>query len=245
VSGNLPELGNGGGGGPPKPPGNGPKRDVAWTDPKDPRRTLNSAQNDAAERALARAKAIESRTTPALDRVVAETGGRLIKREERLKKTDSLKGKVLRIMQDKKSLSPDEATALINDAVRYTVGLNEGNYVEGVQKAQQALRDQGFEAVEDKYKYRWNEGGSYKGINTTWRDPESGMEFEVQYHTENSFWAKDDGTHDIYEEQRKHPEGSPEWNAGEAAQAEVFRNVPFPDNVEELRSFRGSFGGRS
>jgi hypothetical protein len=239
VSGNLPELGNGNGGGPPSSSGKRP----AWSDPTDPSRTLNSAQNAAADRTLARAREIESRTTPALDRVVAETGGRLINRDARLKTEDSLKGKVRRIMDRDGTLTPDEAVAEINDAVRYTVGLNEGNYVEGVQRSQQALRDEGFEAVEDKYKYRWEEGGGYKGINTTWRDPESGMEFEVQYHTENSFWAKEDGTHDIYEEQRKHLPGTPGWNTGQAAQDEVFRNVPFPDNVEDLRSFRRSFGG--
>lgn len=238
MTGELPDLG--GKGGPSKPTGKG---SAPWSDPTDPSRKLNQAQNDAADRALARAKQIESRTTPALDRVVAETGGRLINRDARLKTEDSLKGKVLRKMQENPNLTPDGAVAEINDAVRYTVGLNERTYVDGVRKAQQALKDEGFEPVEEKYKFRWEQDPKYKGINTTWRDPDSGMEFEVQYHTENSFWAKEDGTHDIYEEQRKHPMGSPEWNAGQAAQGEVFKNVPFPDNVEELRSFRRSFGG--
>lgn len=60
-------------------------------------------------------------------------------------------------------------------------------YVTGVQDSVRAMKLQGYELV--KVVNGWKgEKGNYKGLNLTWRDPETGHLFELQFHTPDSFW---------------------------------------------------------
>ena len=57
------------------------------------------------------------------------------------------------------------------------------------------IKSEGFELV--KLKNLWTEE-QYKGINSQWRRPETGLRFEVQFHTPESLEAKE-LTHKAYE----------------------------------------------
>ena len=57
------------------------------------------------------------------------------------------------------------------------------------------LKAEGFELI--KLKNLWAEE-QYKGINCQWRRPETGLRFEVQFHTPESLEAKE-LTHEAYE----------------------------------------------
>ena len=61
------------------------------------------------------------------------------------------------------------------------------------------MKSEGFELV--KLKNLWAED-QYKGINSQWRRPETGLRFEVQFHTPESLEAKE-LTHKAYE---RHPQ---------------------------------------
>ena len=50
-------------------------------------------------------------------------------------------------------------------------------------------------------KNHWRDDPEYKGINTRWVTPE-GQRYEVQFHTAESFHAKQQVTHEAYERLR-------------------------------------------
>ena len=81
------------------------------------------------------------------------------------------------------------------------------------------------------------ENEQYKGINSRWREPESGLLFEVQFHTQASFEAKQE-THWAYERIRRHrtPAAEDESNL-RAYQREVSAKVPTPPGATEIPDY--------
>ena len=73
----------------------------------------------------------------------------------------------------------------------------------------------------------------YRGVNTSWRNRVSGQRFEVQFHTPQSYHAKE-YTHPRYEEAR-HPSTSPERVMElHASMNEIFGKVPIPKGAGEV-----------
>jgi hypothetical protein len=69
-------------------------------------------------------------------------------------------------------------------------------------------------------KNHWRDDPEYKGINTRWLTPE-GQRFKIQFHTAESFHAKQQVTHKSYERLR-----SPLTSDNERQELRVFqRNV--------------------
>lgn len=129
----------------------------------------------------------------------------------------------------KPRLDPVGVLADVNDTVRYTVGFDETGYAVG-QRALTDLRAHGFEEL--KVGNSWD-GERYRGINSTWRDPETGQVFEVQFHTADSFQAKMD-THHWYEEQRLSATPRHRQEELQEMQNEVFAGVPHPPAAESV-----------
>ncbi|MEU6248628.1 hypothetical protein [Glycomyces sp. NPDC047010] len=229
----------------PKPDVPTPDAPKGWTHPKHPDVKLSPEDNAAVDRFLERSRLAESKITPEMDKIADKTGSDLIGRDHRLKTEDSLKEKIARIQRRNPDATADDAIADINDSVRYTMGHPEDKYTDGVKEAQKTLKEAGFEPDPKQYKYKWNQDGKYQGINTTWRDPETGTQFEVQHHTDRSFWAKDEGTHDLYDQMKVLDDGDPRKAALDAEQKKIFNEVPHPNNVQDLKTFDGSFGGGS
>ena len=78
--------------------------------------------------------------------------------------------------------------------MRYTFTYSPDGYADGVRADVERLKASGFEEI--KLKNLWS-SSQYKGINTQWRRPETGLRFEVQFHTEESLQAKE-LTHGAY-----------------------------------------------
>jgi hypothetical protein len=215
-----------------------PSAPEGWTNPAKPDMKLSPEANAAADKFLENARKTESKVTPKMDELAANLPANLLGREYRLKGEDSLKTKLWNIMDRNPDLTPEQALDRVNDAVRYTVEHSPDGYTDGVKRTQGLLKDSGFDPDPKQYKYKWNENGTYQGINSTWRDPETRTQFEVQHHTPESFYAKDEGTHAIYDKMKieKDPE---KYNELAKQQADVFRNVKHPPNVEDLRNFGG------
>jgi hypothetical protein len=132
---------------------------------------------------------------PALRRVeAADPDRRLAGLEHMLKGEDRLKEKVADELAAP-GLSVREALGKVPDAVRYTFTYDPQRYADGVRTDVEWLKAEGFELM--KLKNLWaNE--QYKGINSQWRRPETGLRFELQFHTQESLEAKE-LTHQAYE----------------------------------------------
>ena len=169
-------------------------QDGAWL--AGPGRRLSPEQNAEASKACADI-ADEGRRDilPALKRVEsADPDRRLAGLNHMLKGENRLKEKIADFIQ-----SPDatvkDALGIVPDTVRFTFAYSPQRYADGVLVDVDQLKAEGFELI--KLKNLWP-SEQYKGINTQWRRPETGLRFEVQFHTPESLEAKE-LTHEAYE----------------------------------------------
>ena len=144
--------------------------------------------------------------------------------EFRLKGQDRIMEKARQNITNKPDRSPEAALALIPDAVRYTFCYGTEDYAFGVRQDIARLKFAGFEMI--KLKNFWGDS-EYRGINSQWRDEQTGQRFEVQFHTAYSFEAKQ-VTHDAYERLRTRDATDDEEAALEAFQRKVTATVPLP-----------------
>ncbi|MEV6240390.1 hypothetical protein [Lentzea sp. NPDC051838] len=201
---------------------------------------LTKAQNEAADRFLAKAKAAEHEITAVVDDLVDDLrpqfpSARLMGLEHSLKSPDSLKRKVY----SKLNATPDVDRLLagIGDAVRYTMVVDDAAYYAGVMKGIEKLEDAGFEKIEvNNYWYEYRNEDRYRGVNSTWRDPDSGQLFEFQFHTEHSLRAKE-FEHPWYELHRVPGVDPLEAAFAKAQAALIFGDVPFPEWAQLIPQF--------
>ena len=172
--------------------------------------------------------------TPAMRRIEAEDPDRhLVGLEFRCKGEDRIMEKVANWMAAQPDLTPDEALALVKDPIRYTFQYTEEHYTEGVYADVDRLKTAGFELVE--LRNSW-EAEEYKGINSRWRVPENGQLFEVQFHTQISFEAKQ-LTHPAYERLRNPLTSIEEQDELADFQRRVNAYVPEPPGVCEVPNY--------
>lgn len=186
----------------------------------------------AIDQGYARVQEIERGTvTPAMKRIEAEDPDRhLVGLEYSLKGKDRLTEKVVKQMAAQPDLTPDQAFAGVKDAIRYTLLYPEDKYATGVTADYGRLEAQGFEFVNSRDTWDYEE---YKGINSWWREPTSGQLFEVQFHTQASFEAKQ-FTHAAYELIRDPATSDEEVEEQRAFQREVFGKVPTPPGIADI-----------
>ena len=168
--------------------------DGSWA--ADGGRKLGPDQNAAIDRGYMRIREVSERDIiPGLRAVEAEDGSRqLAGFEHRFKGADRLKEKIADRMRSK-GRTAEETLSQIPDAVRFTFQYSESAYTAGVRKDLERLEGRGFTQVECRN--TWTDE-QYKGINSRWQEPKSGMVFEVQFHTQASLEAKE-LTHKAYE----------------------------------------------
>jgi hypothetical protein len=162
--------------------------------------------------------------------------GHLVKDTEKfaLKDPDRFKEK----LAERIAFQPDESVAVIasrlHDGIRYTFQYDENQYTESVYQTETIAKHEGFDLVARNP--RWD-GQQYKGINSQWRDPDSGLLFEVQFHTHASWDAKQK-THSAYE--KLSDPGTPpiERESLEAYQQEITASVPIPPGALEIPYYR-------
>jgi len=169
-------------------------------------------------------------TTPAMCRIEAQDPDRhLVGLEHRLKDRDRIEEKVSTAMSER-GRTAEQAFAEIKDAIRYTLQYPGDKYSQGVRMDIQRLKDAGFEPSE--FRNTWTDQ-EYKGINSRWRVPENGQLFEVQFHTQASFEAKQE-THAAYGRLRTLPSDHEEVYELRAYQREVTAKVPIPPGAPEV-----------
>jgi len=185
----------------------------------------------AIDKGCARVQEIEEKTvTPGMRRIEAEDPDRvLVGLENRLKGRERIEEKVTHDEQ-KKGLSAGQVFADMKDAIRYTFQYPQDKYTAGVQADVQRLKNEGAEYADSRNTWTSEQ---YKGINSWWRDGDSGQLFEVQFHTQASFDAKQE-THGAYERLRKLPDDSGEVRELRAYQREVNAKIPIPPGAPDI-----------
>jgi hypothetical protein len=199
-----------------------------------PHRRLSPEQNAEASKACADI-ADEGRRDilPALKRVEsAEPGRDLVGLNHMLKGEDRLKEKVAERLEAKPGRTIQQAISAISDPVRFTFCYNPPRYADGVRADVDRLKTEGFELI--KLKNLWADE-QYKGINSQWRRPETGLRMEVQFHTPESLEAKE-LTHEAYERIRS-PVRSAERQELEAFQRQANAFLITPEGTEEIDDY--------
>ena len=151
--------------------------------------------------------------------------------EFRIKSKSSLMEKIARKVHEK-GIEVEEAAAGIADVLRYTMIINDDEYVATTKNVLDSFVEQGYSVAE--FENHWADVDyDYQGINTKLRSPE-GLLIELQFHTPDSYDTKQNKTHRYYEIIRD--ENATEEEKAEASQRqhELFAQVPIPEGVMEF-----------
>jgi hypothetical protein len=178
----------------------------------------------------------EPRVTGDLQDVIRESpfGPELVGLEFRSKGEERLKEKVAESLQRRPDAEPEESVRSINDGIRYTIRLSVDNYASGYQDISERLEASGY--VMFYGRNSWSDP-EYKGINTRWVTPE-GQRFEVQFHTPESYHAKQEITHEAYERIRNPLTNNDERSELKAFQREVTSWIPVPVGAKDIPDHR-------
>jgi hypothetical protein len=194
---------------------------------------LNFEENLATGHALDRVCKAEPGVTRTMESVETEVpGARLVGLENCLKGQDRFREKVAGSLALKPDRAVGKETDTIPDALRYTCQFSREIYVDGCRAATRELQGHGYQLVLRRNSW---ESTDYKGINTRWRTTE-GQVFEVQFHTAESFEAKQ-LTHAAYERLRNPLTDKREMGELRQFQRQVSEQIPVPDMVSDIRDF--------
>jgi hypothetical protein len=199
---------------------------------------LNYEENLVTEHALERI----SKAEPDVSRIIktAETvehGVHLVGLQYCLKGEDRFKEKISEECRAMPDRSIGEIARNVPDAVRYTYRLATEKYVDCYFDLCDRMKQNGNEMVLSRN--FWS-STQYKGINTRWRTTTDQL-FEIQFHTSESFEAKQ-LTHQAYERIRSPATTSSERKELFAFQAEVSTMVPVPTGALSIPDYRKDEG---
>jgi hypothetical protein len=197
---------------------------------------LSPDGNAEASEGIGRVREAEASISADVRMVEAENtaGGWLEGFTHRLKGDDRLKEKIAEKIRDQPDRAPDEIVREVPDAIRYTFCLRQEDYSRGFDEVKQRLEDCGYEMYLAK---NWWMNLEYKGINTRWVTPE-GQRFEVQFHTPDSFHAKQHVSHEAYERLRNPSISKREREELHSFQQEVSSSVPVPNGTYNILDYK-------
>ena len=135
------------------------------------------------------------------------------------------------MIEQKPNKSPIETVRQITDAIRYTFCFEASNYADGYWDVKQRLESREYQMVYSKN--HWRDDPEYKGINTRWVTPE-GQRFEMQFHTTESYHAKQEVTHASYERLRSPLTQDDERNELRLYQQEVCRWITASEGANAI-----------
>lgn len=163
-------------------------------------------------------------------------GGHLAGLDYRFKGSTRLKEKIADKMGVKADTTPADAAGAISDAVRYTFSFSTDEYVGGFLEVKERLESAGYKMTYGEN--HWLNDPQYKGVNTRWQAP-SGGRFEVQFHTSESFYAKEHLTHPSYERLRTPTISRAEQRALKIFQKAVCGAIPEPSGIMRISNYDG------
>ena len=180
------------------------------------------------KRILDKISRVEPKITKDMQRIAGNNT--LAGLEFRKKTVDSLTRKIITDSQTE-NISLAEAASKINDALRYTTILNVDTFAKDYLSMKQRLIKEGFEIV--KVKNTWLTDGPYKGVNTVLK--KYGINFEMQYHTQESFDLKNGPLHELYEKRRLPSTTKAEKYKLDNEMLELSKSLKVPKNIERVK----------
>src|SRR5579859_156184 len=200
-------------------------------------RCLSAEDNAEADRQIGLLRRPEEAVTGLLTRIEHDNphAGVLVGLDHRLKGPDRLKEKIADKLGIKGVAGAADAVKTINDAIRYTFCFGGDHYVRGHDDVQARLESAGCRMTYRKN--HWPDDPHYKGINSRWTTPDRGR-FELQFHTRESFYAKEQLTHPAYRRLRQPTTTAPERRELLAFQSKVSAAVPEPAEVRRVTDFK-------
>jgi hypothetical protein len=166
---------------------------------------------------------------------VDTAGGWLEGLEYRLKSEDRLKEKIADLAETSAPDAPvDYVARQVPDAIRYTFCVEAHDYASTYWAVKEQLEEHGYAMT---YAENHWPRAEYKGINTRWLTSE-GQRFELQFHTPESFHAKQQITHLSYERLRNLLTSDGERSKLSTFQREVCAWIAMPDGADEIPSYR-------
>ncbi|HHA9883923.1 TPA: minor capsid protein [Streptococcus pneumoniae] len=180
------------------------------------------------EQLLSKISKAEPKITSDMQRIAGEN--KLAGLEFRKKTAESLARKITTDSQAE-NISLSKATSKINDALRYTTIFDPDTFAKEYLKMKQELIAEGYKIV--KVKNTWLVDGPYKGVNTVVE--KDGINFEMQYHTQESFDLKNGSLHELYEKYR-------DTNTSDLERMKLFKEMldlsnglEIPKNIERVK----------
>lgn len=149
--------------------------------------------------------------------VAEKQGGNMIGLDYRIKSEGSLTRKI--------NVEPNR---VINDTLRYTMSFDTENFTNNVINTMNVLEKHGYKQVALNNTFK--KGRPYMGINTTYLIPTGNM-FELQFHTSQSFYIKNEVNHPLYEKQRVLSKGDPQRKGINKQMIQNSKVIPIPLNV--------------
>jgi len=194
---------------------------------------LSPEQNAEADRLIADMRRPEEAVTKLLQEIEQDNphGGVLVGLEHHLKGTERLKEKFAERAKREIGSSLADVASSINDAVRYTFCFSEEKYVDGCRDIRQRLESAGHLMMPSRN--RWLDDPEYKGINTRWQ-VSGGSRFELQFHTRESHYAKEQLTHRSYDRLREPDTSWEERVVLKAYQRMVSSTLTRPARIERI-----------
>jgi hypothetical protein len=197
---------------------------------------LDPDQHTEAKNVILRVQQAEEALTKRMGDAERETsnGGWREGLEFRLKDEDRLKEKIAEKLEHEPDRTAAAAMEKINDAIRYTFCFEAASYSDGYHDIKHWL-----EASEYKMFYsknHWRNDPEYKGVNTRWATPE-GQRFEIQFHTAESFDAKQKVTHKSYERLRSPLTSDDERQELRAFQRNVCSWLAVPEGASAISDY--------
>ena len=175
--------------------------------------------------------------TPAMRRIEAQLNhGHLVEDTQKfaLKDPDSFKEKLADAIARNPDKSCIELANEIHDTIRYTFIFSAESYSDGFWDAHRKVQREGYEL--EVRRNSWS-GEEYKGINSRWFDPASGKLFEIQFHTQESWEAKQQ-THDAYERMKDPRTPSAEVKTLREYQKQISQAVEIPPGAPDIPEYR-------
>jgi len=214
-----------------------PQPDRSGDDPGswrgDSGRLLSASQNRRIDAWCDNVSDCEQRITQRLEEVERASPGQLVGKEYRIKGRDRLKDKAAMSLEAAPGSGLDRLLSNVPDAVRFTLQYDEHDYSAGVTADIGYMKERGFELV--KLRNYWD-SSEYKGINSQWRDAENGQRFELQFHSQTSFEAKQI-THSAYERIRAGRTSEAEAGQLSSFQHRVSGIIPVPVGARDIPEF--------
>jgi len=194
-------------------------------------------QADAAD-AIVRVREAEPRVSEDVQSIEEDSkekyGGWLEGFEHRFKEEDRLTEKIAAKLEVEPGMTAAGALREVGDALRYTYCFQSESYARGCYDIKQRFESRGHEMYYSQN--HWTDS-EYKGINTRWVTPQ-GQRFEVQFHTSESYHAKEYVTHWAYERIRDPATSDKEREQLKAFQREVSSWIPVPDGATDIPDYR-------